>query len=90
MGAIKSCLRLATSRLAKTNGKAALARTPGPAFPSGKSAGSGLLGFHLLVVVVMNVVMAMMLLVMLDVMMMVVVMLLVHRGCVGAAGADER
>jgi len=87
MGAIESCLHLATSRLAKPNGKAALARTPRPAFPSGKSAGSGLLGFHLVVVVVM---MAVMLLVVLVVMMMVVMMLLVERRCVGAAGTDER
>jgi hypothetical protein len=87
MGAIESCLHLATSRLAKTNGKTALARTPKPAFPSGKSAGSGLLGFHLLVVVV---VMAVMLLVVLVVMMMMVVMLLRHRSCVRAAGADDR
>jgi uncharacterized membrane protein len=40
-----------------------------------------------MVVVVM---MAVMPLVVLVVMMMVVVMLLVHRGCVGAADADER
>lgn len=88
MGAIKSCLHLATSRLAKPNGKAALARTPKPTFPSGKSAGSGLLGFHLLVVMV--VMMALMLLVVLVVMMMMVVMLLRHRSCVRAAGADDR
>jgi hypothetical protein len=89
MGAIESCLHLATSRLAKTNGKAALARTPKPAFPSGKSAGSGLLGFHLLVVVVV-VMMAVMLRVVLVVMMMMVVMLFRHRSCVRAAGADDR
>ncbi|ESX94686.1 hypothetical protein X755_23605 [Mesorhizobium sp. LNJC405B00] len=66
-----------------------MARTPGPAFPLGKSAVSGLLGLHLLVVVVV-VVMVMVMAVMLVVMMMMVVMLLVQRCCVGAAGADER
>jgi len=89
MGAIESCLHLATSRLAKTNGKAALARTPRPAFPSRKSAGSGLLGFHLLVVVVMMAVMLLVVLVMMMMMMMMVV-LLRHRSCVRAAGADDR
>ncbi|ESX58357.1 hypothetical protein X760_19905 [Mesorhizobium sp. LSHC422A00] len=66
-----------------------MARTPGPAFPLGKSAVSGLLGLHLLVVVVV-VVVVMVMAVMLVVMMMMVVMLLVQRCCVGAAGADER
>jgi len=66
-----------------------LARTPRSAFPSGKSAGSGLLGFHLVVMVVV-VMMAVMPLVVLVVMMMVVVMLLRHRSCVRAAGADDR
>jgi hypothetical protein len=89
MEAIESCLHLATSRMGKANGKAALARTPRPAFPSRKSAGSGLLGFHLVVMVVV-VMMAVMPLVVLVVMMMVVVMLLRHRSCVRAAGADDR